>query len=65
MLYGTISAASLGNGLGRERVPFLDKGRSVTLNKSNYLSSPRMIASRVNETNNTVTQNLLLIDHLV
>jgi len=55
----TISAASLGNGLGQGTdVPFLDKGsESVTLNKSNYLSSPRMVASRVNETNNTVTQN--------
>ena len=55
----TISAASLGNGLGQGTdVPFLDKGsESVTLNKSNYLNSPRMIASRINETNNTVTQN--------
>ena len=26
------------------------------MNKTNYLNSPRMIASRVNETNNTVTQ---------
>ena len=38
-------------------LPFLDKGsETVTLNKSNYLNSPRMIASRINETNNTVTQ---------
>jgi len=55
----TISAASLGNGLGQGTdVPFLDKGsESVTLNKTNYLSSTRMIASRINETSNTVTQN--------
>ena len=56
----SISAASLGSGMGQGTdVPFLDKGsESVTLNKSNYLSSPRMVASRINETNNTVTQNL-------
>jgi len=55
----TISAASLGNGMGQGTdVPFLDKGSEpVTLNKSNYLDSPRMIASRINETDNTVTQN--------
>ena len=55
----TISAASLGNGLGQGiDVPFLDKGsESVTLNKTNYLSSTRMIASRINETSNTVIQN--------
>ena len=55
----SISAASLGSGMGQGTdVPFLDKGsESVTLNKSNYLNSPRMIASRINETNNTVTQN--------
>ncbi len=55
----SISASSLGNGMGQGTdVPFLDKGsESVTLNKSNYLNSPRMIASRINETNNTVTQN--------
>ena len=55
----TISAASLGNGLGQgSDLPFLDKGSEpVTLNKSNYLNSPRMIASRINETNNSVTQN--------
>ena len=54
----TISAASLGNGLGQGvDLPFLDKGRqSVTLNKTNYLDSTRMIASRINETNNSATQ---------
>jgi hypothetical protein len=55
----SISAASLNNGSGQGvDVPFLDKGsESVTLNKSNYLNSTRMIASRINETSNTVTQN--------
>jgi len=55
----TISAANLNNGLGQGAdLPFLDKGsQSVTLNKSNYLDSARMVASRVNETNNLVTQN--------
>jgi len=56
----SISAASLNNGSGQGiDVPFLDKGsESVTLNKSNYLNSTRMVASRINETSNTVTQNL-------
>jgi len=55
----TISAANLNNGLGQGAdLPFLDKGsQTVTLNKSNYLDSARMVASRVNETNNLVTQN--------
>ncbi len=55
----TVSAASLGNGMGQGTdVPFLEKGSEpVTLNKSNYLDSPRMIASRINETNNTAIQN--------
>jgi hypothetical protein len=55
----TISGSNLANGLGQgSDLPFLDKGsETITLNKSNYLSSPRMIASRINETSNTVTQN--------
>jgi hypothetical protein len=50
----TLSAASLGNGMGQGTdAPFLDAGtETVTLNKSNYLNSTRMIASRINETNN-------------
>ena len=54
----TISASSLNNGLGQGTdLPFLDKGTdNLTLNKSNYLNSPRMIASRVNEINNPATQ---------
>ncbi len=56
----TVSAASLGNGLGQGAdLPFLDKGsETVTLNKTNYLNSPRMIASRINETNNSAIQAL-------
>ncbi len=52
----TLTAASLGGGLGQGTdVPFLDGGsETVTLNKSNYLTSTRMIASRVNELNNTI-----------
>ena len=55
----TVSAASLNDGMGQGTdVPFLDKGSEpVTLNKSNYLDSPRMVASRINETNNTAIQN--------
>jgi len=55
----TVSGSNLANGLGQgSDLPFLDKGsESITLNKSNYLSSPRVIASRINETSNTVTQN--------
>ena len=54
----TVSASSLGNGLGQGAdLPFLDKGtESITLNKTNYLNSPRMIASRINETNNSAIQ---------
>ena len=52
----TLTAASLGSGLGQGTdVPFLDAGsEAITLNKSNYLTSTRMIASRINETNNTI-----------
>ena len=55
----TVSGSSLGNGMGQGTdLPFMDKGyETITLNKSNYLNSPRLIASRVNETNNTVIQN--------
>ena len=52
----TISASSLGNGMGQGTdLPFLDAGSEpVTLNRSNYLTSPRMIASRINETTQSV-----------
>ena len=53
----TISASNLGDGMGQGTdLPFLEAGSEpVTLNKSNYLTSPRMVASRVNELNNSVT----------
>ena len=56
----TISGTSLDTGSGQgSDLPFIDKGyESVSLNENNYLDSPRIIASRVNETNNTVTQDL-------
>ena len=55
----TVSGSSLGNGMGQGTdLPFMDQGyETITLNKSNYLNSPRLIASRVNETNNAVIQN--------
>ena len=55
----TVSASSLGNGMGQGTdLPFQDKGyQSITLNKTNYLTSPRMIASRTNETNNAIIKN--------
>ena len=56
----TISGTSLNTGSGQgSDLPFIDKGyENITLNENNYLDSPRIIASRVNETNNTVTQDL-------
>ena len=56
----TVSGSSLGNGLGQGAdLPFLDKGtETITLNKTNYLNSPRMVASRINETNNSAIQAL-------
>ena len=56
----TISGTSLNTGSGQgSDLPFVDEGyESVALNKNNYLDSPRIIAARVNETNNTSTQDL-------
>ena len=55
----TVSGSSLGDGMGQGTdLPFQDQGyENITLNKSNYLKSPRCIASRVNETNVSVLQN--------
>lgn len=48
----TISARSIS---GTE-TPYLDQGfESISLNKTNYLTSPRIIASKVNETNKLST----------
>jgi len=54
----TTSGTSLNDGSGTgPDVPFVNKGyEPITLNKSNYLNSPRIIASRVNETSNTSIQ---------
>ena len=56
----TVSGSSLNKGSGKGvDLPFQDQGyEPITLNKSNYLISPRCIASRVNETNNSVLQNM-------
>jgi len=54
----TTSGTSLNTGSGEGiDVPFVNKGyENITLNKSNYLTSPRLIASRINETSNTSIQ---------
>ena len=56
----TTSGSNLGNGSGQSLpVPFNNAGvEDVTLNATNYFSSPRIIASRVNETNSAVLQQL-------
>ena len=56
----TTSGSNLGDGSGQTLpVPFSNEGfTDVSLNETNYLSSPRVIASRVNETNSAVLQEL-------
>jgi len=56
----TTTGSNLGNGSGQNLpVPFNNAGtEDVTLNATNYFSSPRIIASRVNETNSAVLQQL-------
>ena len=56
----TISGSSLNTGSGQgSDLPFVDEGYEiVSINENNYFDSPRIIASRVNETNNTVIQDL-------
>ena len=51
----TISGTSLDTGSGQgSDTPFVVQSvESVGINKINYLNSPRIIASRVNETNNS------------
>ena len=51
----TVSGTNLNDGAGTSvDVPFVDQGfENVTLNEPNYLSSPRIIASRINETSNS------------
>jgi hypothetical protein len=53
---GTNIAASLrtvtGKSISGNEIPFLDNGfESVSINKANYLDTPRIISSRVNELN--------------
>ena len=56
----TVSGTSLNSGSGQgSDTPFVVKpAESISLNKTNYLDSPRVIASRVNETNNVAITNL-------
>ena len=56
----TVSGSSLNDGSGEgAQIPFIDQGfEPINLGRSNYMSSPRMIASRINETNNTQIQAL-------
>jgi len=45
-----------GSSISGNEIPFNDAGfESVSLNKTNYLSSPRIICSKVNETNKLAT----------
>jgi len=55
----TVSGSNLADGTGQGTdLPFVDKGyESITINKTNYLSSARCVASRVNENNNAVLGN--------
>ena len=50
----TVSGTSVNNGSGQGiDTPFVvQESESVAINQSNYMTSPRLIASRVNETNN-------------
>ncbi len=50
----TVSGTSVNNGSGQGiDTPFVvQESDSVAINQSNYMTSPRLIASRVNETNN-------------
>ena len=52
----TVTNSNLADGSGEDdHVPFASKGwETITLNKTNYLDTPRAIASRINETSNSV-----------
>ena len=54
----TVSGTSLYEGAGKGAdVPFVDQGyENITLNKSNYLNTPRIVASRINETSSSIIQ---------
>ena len=52
-------AGNPGSGTGSD-LSFIDQGdESVTLNKTNYLDSPRIIASRINETSQPAMSELI------
>tara|TARA_R100000655_G_scaffold60849_1_gene99227 strand:- start:242 stop:994 length:753 start_codon:yes stop_codon:yes gene_type:complete len=55
----TVSGSNLGDGMGQGTdIPFLDKGyQPIAMNKSNYLDSSRIIASRINETSSSIISN--------
>ena len=55
----TVSGSSVGRGAGDGAdIPFADQGfESITLNKTNYLDTSRLIASRINETSSGIIQN--------
>ena len=63
----TVSGSSLGDGSGEGiQIPFVNQGfEPINLNRTNYLDSPRIIASRINETTNAQIQDLLEIGHLI
>jgi hypothetical protein len=54
----TVSGTSLFDGAGKGAdVPFVDQGyENITLNKTNYLNTPRILASRINETSSSIIQ---------
>ena len=48
-----------GKSINGTEIAFIDNGfESVSVNKPNYLSSPRMICSKINETNNVNLQDI-------
>ena len=57
----SVSGTSLNDGSGTgSDLSFIDQGdESVTLNKTNYLDSPRIIASRINETSQPAMSELI------
>ena len=63
----TVSGTSVNTGSGQgSDTPFVVQSvESVGINKINYFNSPRIIASRVNETNNSSITVLPVIDHLI
>ncbi len=54
----TVSGTNLDTGSGKGAdLPFADIGfENITLNKTNYLNTPRLIGSRINETSNSIVQ---------